>query len=471
MFPPLGVPRERTKFPPPGTPGGGLGWGENTVEKGKRVESSVLKNPSTFNLKSLQTRLDFLSKIFLIATAAMIPVSVGATNIFILMTVVLSLCAEQSWVKLRKSWDSPVVKASLLLFLVCAISVIYTENSWSTAFHGLHKYAKLLYIPLLFPLFSEEKWRTRVLNAFIIAMLLTLALSYMKWLGWISIGKTLAPDTIFKNHIETSFFLSFIAFLFAHKIVEVQKQKWLYVAGFSLLTFNLFFINEGRTGYLIFIILMSLFAWQRFRWKGILAALVTLPLILFSIYSFSGIFKSKINIINNNLEKYEQQELDGNSVGLRMEFAKNSLQLIKQHPFLGYGVGAFHNEYTKNYGNPPGFLEGLGDPHNEYLMVITQIGLLGFALLLLLFYTEWRTSFYLNQSNKYFSQGFLIAMMVGCLCDSLLYLTTTGHFFVYFSALFFAASPRHSLLPFLNSLSRSHDDVGSSSFGGINDRK
>ncbi|MBS0357795.1 MAG: O-antigen ligase family protein [Proteobacteria bacterium] len=435
------------------------------------MSSSVANNPSIFNFKLLQSRLDFLSKIFLICTAAMIPVSVGATNVFILMTVVLSLCAEQSWIKLRKSWDNPVVKASLLLFLVCAISVIYTENSWSTAFHGLHKYAKLLYIPLLFPLFSEEKWRTRALNAFIIVMLITLTLSYMKYLGWISIGKTPAPDTIFKNHIETSFFLAFFGFLFIHKIFEVQERKWLYISGFLLLAFNLFFINEGRTGYLIFITLMGLFAWQRFRWKGILTSLVILPLLLFSIYSFSGIFKSQINIINSNLEKYEQRELEGNSVGLRMEFAKNSFQLIKQHPLLGYGVGAFHDEYTKNYGNPPGFLKGLGDPHNEYLMVITQTGVLGFVLLLLLFYTEWETSFYLNSLDKYFSQGFLIAMMVGCLCDSFLYLTATGHFFVYFSALFFAASPRHALFPFLNNFSRSHDTVGSRSFGEINDRK
>ncbi|MBI3366820.1 hypothetical protein HY041_04310, partial [Candidatus Roizmanbacteria bacterium] len=118
-----------------------------------------------------------------------------------------------------------------------------------------------------------------------------------------------------------------------------------------------------------------------------------------------------------------------------------------------------------------GFLAGLGDPHNEYLMVITQVGVLGFSLLLLLFYTEWRTSFYLNQSNKYFSQGFLIAMMAGCLCDSFLYLTATGHFFVYFSALFFAASPHYSQLPFLNSLLRSRDTVRVSNFGEINDRK
>ena len=84
------------------------------------------------------------------------------------------------------------------------------------------------------------------------------------------------------------------------------------------------------------------------------------------------------------------------SMGLRFTFWKYSLKLIAEKPLLGHGTGSFAKEYQRIAGNelsiiknpqvPSNELFITKNPHNEFLMISTQLGLLGLLIYLGLSY-------------------------------------------------------------------------------------
>ena len=60
------------------------------------------------------------------------------------------------------------------------------------------------------------------------------------------------------------------------------------------------------------------------------------------------------------------------SVGLRLEFLENTLEIIGRHPAIGVGTGGFGKAYADR-------VDGTGapatqNPHNEILLMVVQFG-------------------------------------------------------------------------------------------------
>ena len=135
----------------------------------------------------------------------------------------------------------------------------------------------------------------------------------------------------------------------------------------------------------------------------------------------------------DNITNYSERK--GTSVGLRISFTINSWEIIKQNPFIGVGTGDYPSEYKKiNMINTPG-LPDTANPHNMYILVLVQLGLLGLASLLSIFYYQMKFSFY--ASNRLISDvGFTLPALFLVIMWSDAYLL--GHFttllFVFFSS-------------------------------------
>jgi O-antigen ligase len=70
-------------------------------------------------------------------------------------------------------------------------------------------------------------------------------------------------------------------------------------------------------------------------------------------------------------------------MGIRIIFWENTLQLIKQRPIIGYGTGAFEAAYSQQVAGKTG-LQGLitADPHNQFMKIVGENGLIGLMLFL-----------------------------------------------------------------------------------------
>ena len=78
--------------------------------------------------------------------------------------------------------------------------------------------------------------------------------------------------------------------------------------------------------------------------------------------------------IVNRLDSFKESE--------RMEFLKETLEMIKEKPIKGYGLGSWRNEINKRTGS----LTDHKTPHNNYLYVWMELGILGITALFGVFF-------------------------------------------------------------------------------------
>lgn len=384
--------------------------------------------------QQLQKKFDLTARVLFIAIGFSIPISISAYNVLSIAAVIFALLAGSFKEKFRLCINNQVILAALLFFALLVLSIGYTTAPWPDIMIALRKYDKLLFIFFLAPLLVERRWKLAGIYAFLAAMMVTLAISYMKKLGWLFIGDG-GYNTIFTNHINTGFMMAFAAFILAHRCFDKVKFRWLYAVLLALTIYNLFFLGQGRTGYLVFLGLMGLFLWQKLAWKGVLACVIAVPLLLATMFFISPTFNNRIQMIFNDLHHYQDHQLYGNSIGLRVVFSKNSLDLMEHHPIIGTGVGSFKTEYLHNFPPDPGFT-GMDNPQNEYLLIGVQLGAVGLAVFLWMLHAIWRAGEKFPPFMRYVAQGMVASFMIGCLCDSFLFLAITGYYFMFFSALF-----------------------------------
>ena len=125
------------------------------------------------------------------------------------------------------------------------------------------------------------------------------------------------------------------------------------------------------------------------------------------------------------------------AIAQRLDFMKNSLSLVRERPVLGYGTGSFAREYAA-LADRTG-IWATDNPHNEYLLIAVQLGVIGLFMFLFLFFEQWRYSYRLAPEEKWLAQGLVVTMALGCLVNSFLLDFHEGHFYAYFTALLFSS--------------------------------
>ncbi|NTV10457.1 MAG: glycosyl transferase family 2, partial [Zoogloea sp.] len=115
----------------------------------------------------------------------------------------------------------------------------------------------------------------------------------------------------------------------------------------------------------------------------------------------------------------------------------------RRHPVLGGGAGSFVAEYRDLAAARGWTGEHVADnPHNEYLMVWSQFGLVGLALLLWLWVVQWRRASAADETVRYLSHGLLVLIAIGNLFNSLILDNMEGHLYALLSVALCAAWAR-----------------------------
>jgi O-antigen ligase len=96
----------------------------------------------------------------------------------------------------------------------------------------------------------------------------------------------------------------------------------------------------------------------------------------------------------------------------RAHFWSVTIDIIKTHPILGVGLGAFSVVYT-GYDSRNGLLR-LEQVHNDYLQVLSDGGIVGAALGLFFLVSLFRMGFARRESNDVFRRGVATGALAGC---------------------------------------------------------
>lgn len=143
-----------------------------------------------------------------------------------------------------------------------------------------------------------------------------------------------------------------------------------------------FWLTFSRSAYIIFVpclVLLVILVKEKKKWILCLLKVLVLSVLLASTLYFirSVVFKNNININTTNSSKQVQETL-GNSLSDRESYWSGTLNIIKDYPVLGTGYGTFRSIYQSYQLNA---MAETNDPHNIFLRVFSEAGLVGFGLL------------------------------------------------------------------------------------------
>ncbi len=392
-------------------------------------------NSSVIQSSFPKSYFKYLSQIFAIITAFVLPLSTAALEIFLILSVIFSLFAGKWREKYKIFCTNRVALMFVIFFVLFVVGLSYTSASKLEALHSLLKYSKFLLGFFLFSVFIEKKIAFYAVCAFLLAATITLFLSFSKYFtGWDILHRFGSDSGIFKDHIFTGFLLAFTSYCYGLIAFSIKKWRFLSSLLFFLAIYDVLFINVGRSGYIIFFSLFFLSGWQQLRWRGLGIAFLLSIILLGSTLFSTNKLKLNFSATQTELQQYDKEKFD-TSTGLRLTFYKNSLRLIRQHPWIGTGTGSFSHAYSHIETD---HRADTNNPHNEYLNIGVQFGLLGIMILFALFYTHWHESFKLEPMRKNFAQAILVSIAVGSLFNSWLLDITQGSFYVFFTALVFS---------------------------------
>ena len=373
-----------------------------------------------------------------ICTALFIVAIYFSTSLAIMLSGLLALLWLLSGqfivlpVTLKKN---PVAAFSLLLLLCFIVGLGYGVATHSEALAMLSKYRELLFIPLLTAFLSTERTRSWAWNAFIISSVLILVISYLMHFGILNLNHQ--GDPAFKSRITHSIFISFFGFFCAHKAYDGKAYQKLYWLLFIACAYNLFFIVEGRTGQLIAVSLVLLFAVQRFTKRGLVMTVFVVGILMALFLNYSDkATRFNEGVVNMQSDLKPGPEQSQTSMGQRYMFWRYSLELITEKPLFGHGTGSFAKEYERITSTETMKAK---NPHNEFLMISVQLGAVGLFIYLGFLASQYYLSKKLANQERCVAQGLLLTLIITSLFNTPIMDHTEGHCFVMMVALCFSS--------------------------------
>jgi O-antigen ligase len=379
-----------------------------------------------------------LAKILVLGSIFFLMLAISVLKICLLLAVLCSLLAGQWRQKLQILLKNPVVILGLILVLLLTIGIFYSEASWGSAFNVWNKYLKILYLVFFLPLFLEPRSRRLALYALIAGVIISEGFTYLHHFHIMEFGISEREHWLFVNDIDASFVVAYVCYVLANFIVDAKKYRWLFTVVFVFCCFDLLFLNQERTGYLVFLSLVVVFLWQRLSWKGLLSAIILVPLVAAGLYLSSDKFHARIGQIFENINDYQQGH-ETTSIGLRLAFAKYSFKIIKEHPIFGAGTGSFEKLYQVLSGPKLDEKTWPTHPHNEYILMLLQIGIVGLFVFLAWAVAQFLQSQRLLKFERSLLQGLIIGFLVLSFCNASLLVRPAGLLYVLLLAVLLSA--------------------------------
>lgn len=362
-----------------------------------------------------------------LAFAFTLPLSRAAVSFFILWFVVLFLARREY----RTSWE--IIKRSRALQVMgLFIAFMFASLLWSgdthEALNQIRLYSYWIIIPILATTLKKE-WLPNIITAFLAGMFISEIVAYGIYFEWWSY-KNSTPEypSPFMFHIHYSIFLATTSILLLSRLLS-DRYTWQ-----SKLPMFLFFITStgnlmlstGRTGQLALLVAMGVAVIIHYRLTiKSFFIFVTLSAMLFvGAYTTLDLFQKRFDMGISDVRQFQEGNFD-TSWGLRAAFWVVTYDIVFEHPLIGIGIGDYKKAAAEtlahnNHNFTPETIQWCSTSHyhNQYLMILAQTGLIGFALMLWMLTELFRLKI-ADRELKEFSVLGLTVFVVACIAEPL----------------------------------------------------
>ncbi len=380
-----------------------------------------------------------ISRYCAIFAATLGPFSAALMSVFCILMLIFWLASGQAIYLFTTVISKPVGLSLALFVLMLVIGTTYSIADWKTSVNTLWSWRKLIYIFILLGIFNSLYWKQRFVTFFLIGMSLALFLSYLAWFEFIPSKRGLGILATNYTVQSMTFVVATICCIIGLKDQLSMKYKCIYAILIVLFVINILYISESRTGYISLVagsFVAALYVFGKNKALYIILAIIALiAVVAFSSQNLQDRVKKGIA----EIQSYETSP-ELTSIGVRAFFAENTIEMIKKKPLLGYGTGAFETAYIKQISDKyTGWrAKPTTDPHNQYLYVWAENGILGLIAFLAFIIVvvrqglrgdkygaigasvlcAWVISGLFNSTFKTFIEGHLLSLFLGVMLAS-----------------------------------------------------
>lgn len=338
-----------------------------------------------------------LKGVLLILLALFLPISIFVTDVLVFSLAILWLVEGNLSLKWMKIKQSKWMLSLLFLLVIYVIGTLWGIHH-SQATWILQKSAILLLLPILYTFDFSDKQIKNSLYAFVFSMTLSSVIALLINLNWIKhlfkysdIFVKSWSNPAFMTYTDHNVFLAFsilVCSIYCFHSVIVKRQFFPLLIVMVLLVLSLFTEN-GRAGQIAFLAGIGIFFTVSFWHKKIVLvfSLLSLVSILVLSYNFSSAFNSRIHQTFKQSQQLEKEKT--NSLNTRFYLTKYTLEKLKDKPIMGFGTGSFVQEFSSVSEHATQILENKHKtPHNNYLFIWFELGLLGLLTFIAIFYFQ-----------------------------------------------------------------------------------
>lgn len=318
----------------------------------------------------------------------------------------------------------------ILSFIYTLTSLFWTSAPESSYIKSLLQHGNLLIIPLLALHIKTKEEAHSILRLFCIGQFFVVISS---WLIFIELKPLWAIATVqkyavFSSELDQSIMNALFAAILWHLRKELFPNfaKYVFIPIFLSIV-CVFYIFEGRTGHIVMFALISISFWWLIPKKLKIFGFVAPIIFIFVLFFTSDVLQQRFEKVAPELERFSQHQDATTSTGTRLDFWFTAIKIAEKNPIFGSGAGSWSNEFNSMKNNSS-ISNSTGNPHQEYLLWLVELGLLGVLLLLTIFFVLYKKSLAMNESDRHANISVLIGVMLACMFNCALHDALIGDF-------------------------------------------
>lgn len=346
----------------------------------------------TGRLPATESRPLAAARLLVIGILLALMFSPPVANLLQVALVALVLACGELRSHLLRALRQPMVAAALALYLVTCIGVLYSLGSGAEARAMWAGWRKILLLPLAAALFFTPEAKLRLAYSFIaVATLCAIASFVGAGTGYVFPVPEKVPGIVVRNHATQGMLLAVAAFsaivLCVFRRGLELRHRLVLVACALLLVGSVAVVTSGRSGYLVLLALAASLAVgaaarTRHPVRNSVVLGAGLLALTAALLASSPLARQRIDQAVQEMQSYTRSA-ELTSMGVRMFFWKNTLTMIERDPWFGTGTGGFEAGYRALVAGRPGVAGTVtSDPHNQYLKIAAEHGLVGMAVFL-----------------------------------------------------------------------------------------
>lgn len=286
----------------------------------------------------------------------------------------------------------PVLLGWVVFMAPIVVGAFYGWASWQDSLTAVFSWRRALLLPLALAVFDDEMSKRWVLKVFLAVCAVGALLSFVTAAFGLGIAGRIGDGVVLQNYVVQSLAMSIAASTALVSILcperfkgdRVLGNRVVMAAAVVLFVGDIVYVLPGRSGYVALLIMTvsTVVLSIQGSWPLRIASGAAVAVVLLGVMVTSQVTRSRVQVAMDEIAEVDVSAAPS-SLGQRVVFQRTTLRMVLDRPLFGAGTGGFLEAYRPYVRDVAGWQSQVtGDPHNQFLKILAEQGLVGLAAML-----------------------------------------------------------------------------------------